>query len=76
MLASLVVALSAPRAALPAGEIVRGAATAVDGDLLDLEGRELRLHAIDAPDAGQTCRTRGGREYDCGAEARAMLGRL
>lgn len=76
MLTALVFVLCAPRAALPAGEIMRGTATAIDGDLLELDGRQLRLHAIDAPDAGQTCRTRGGREYDCGTEARVMLGRL
>lgn len=55
---------------------VRGIASAVEGDIVLVEGRQIRLHGIDAPDPGQTCRTKLGYAYDCGAEARAMLDRL
>lgn len=55
---------------------IRGAASAVEGDVILLQGRQIRLHGIDAPDPGQTCRTRLGHVYDCGEEARAMLERL
>ncbi len=60
-------------AALAAGETVRGAGTAVEGDLLRVGGTAVRLHGIDAPDPGQTCRTPAGREYDCGDAARRVL---
>jgi endonuclease YncB( thermonuclease family) len=58
------------------GDSLRGAASAVEGDVVLIQGRQLRLHGIDAPDPGQTCRTRQGHVYDCGEQARAMLERL
>ena len=55
---------------------VAGVPRVVDGDLIAVGGRLVRLYAIDAPEAGQICRTSRGREYDCGAAARTMLERL
>jgi endonuclease YncB( thermonuclease family) len=60
--------------ALPAaaGEI-RGAARVTDGDTLAIGAAHVRLHGIDAPEAGQSCALRGGGAWDCGAAAEARL---
>lgn len=61
----------------PDARLLRGPATANEGDRLTLdtpEGAvEIRLHGIDAPDPGQTCRTRRNQDYDCFAVARQVL---
>lgn len=54
---------------------ISGTATVIDGDSLRLEGREIRLFGIDAPEYGQTCE-RLGREVACGREAAAALRKL
>lgn len=64
-----------PRA-FAAGERIEGSATALAGDVLQVSGQRIRLEGIDAPDPGQTCRTRGGLVYDCAEESRTMLGML
>ena len=53
-----------------------GSFTAVDGDSLRKDGKDFRLHAIDAPELFQTCWRADGREYDCGHAARDELRRL
>ena len=53
-----------------------GAARVVDGDTLEVGGVRVRLHGIDAPESGQSCRA-GGRRWSCGQEAtRALVGRI
>jgi endonuclease YncB( thermonuclease family) len=54
---------------------ITGAAEAVDGDSVRLNGEDLRLKGIDAPELFQTCRV-SGRETPCGREARAALRKL
>ncbi len=54
---------------------ITGAAEAVDGDSVRLNGEDLRLQGIDAPELFQTCRV-SGRETPCGREARAALRKL
>jgi endonuclease YncB( thermonuclease family) len=49
-----------------------GFATIVDGDTLQLGGQRVRLHGIDAPEAGQSCEMNRA-AYPCGAEATARL---
>ena len=53
-----------------------GSFTAVDGDSLRKDGKDYRLHAIDAPELFQTCWKADGSEYNCGREARDELRRL
>jgi len=53
-----------------------GAVRAIDGDTLDLAGQRIRLHGIDAPEAGQGCTTAAGALWACGAAATAALARL
>ena len=60
---------------LPAPER-SGQAFAIDGDSLKLDGTEVRLRGIDAPEAKQTCKERDGTEWPCGVDATLTLKRL
>jgi endonuclease YncB( thermonuclease family) len=53
-----------------------GPAEAIDGDTLRIAGETVRLHAIDAPEAGQGCTDAAGGTWACGAAATAALARL
>jgi len=73
-----VAALPPPRIdpAAPAGAaILTGRASVIDGDTLEIKGRRIRLHGIDAPESGQTC-YRNGRAWDCGHAASQALKRF
>ncbi|UWR24213.1 thermonuclease family protein [Sulfitobacter sp. S190] len=48
-------------------DTVSGPARVIDGDTLDVDGTRIRLHAIDAPENDQTCRTEQGVQWGCGA---------
>lgn len=52
-----------------------GSAQAIDGDSLRLNGEEIRLEGIDAPELRQTCE-RQGRSVACGREAKRFLENL
>jgi endonuclease YncB( thermonuclease family) len=62
---------------LPGGrvEIAEGAPRLVDGDSFFLDGREVRLQGIDAPEGRQSCR-RDGRDWRCGEDAKRELQRM
>ena len=53
-----------------------GSFTAIDGDSLRKDGKDYRLHAIDAPELFQTCTRADGSDYPCGREARDALRRM
>lgn len=53
--------------------IITGAAEVIDGDSLRVNGRPIRLYAIDAPESNQRCTDRQGRAYGCGLLAAAAL---
>ena len=54
------------------GESVEGIPRIIDGDSLELEGRELRLRGIDAPEFDQTCGSEALR-IPCGQLAKQKL---
>ena len=53
---------------------ISGSARIVDGDTLDVDGRRIRLHGIDAPESAQTCRAQA-RRWPCGRKAARALGK-
>ncbi|WP_159107105.1 thermonuclease family protein [Azospirillum sp. B4] len=67
-------ALAAPPAPVGGGgDVIEGHAQATEGDTLLVDGGEIRLYGIDAPDPGQTCKNRRGASYDCFAQATKEL---
>lgn len=64
------------RAAPAASTVVEGPARVLDGDSLLVAGEQIRLEGIDAPEIGQTCRSSGDREWECGRIAALALQRL
>ena len=54
-------------------EVVAGLAEVIDGDSIRLEGRDIRITGIDAPELRQTCLVQS-RPYSCGDVARRALG--
>ncbi|ALK08645.1 thermonuclease family protein [Blastochloris viridis] len=54
---------------------VAGFARVIDGDSLAIDGRDVRLFGIDAPELHQLCE-RGGRPWPCGEAAKRRLGEL
>lgn len=57
---------------LPA-EKVTGRVEVIDGDSLHVGSEEIRLFAIDAPEARQTCTGRSGKRWPCGRAATRKL---
>ena len=53
-------------AANAAGVLLQGTPKVVLGDVLDVDGKRVRLIGIDAPERRQKCRAASGRESDCG----------
>lgn len=60
---------------LPAGGILEGSPKLVDGDSFHMNGTEVRMLGIDAPEGRQTCE-RQGRTWPCGEDARRHLAGL
>ncbi|MGD9783618.1 MAG: thermonuclease family protein [Hyphomicrobiaceae bacterium] len=62
---------------LTPGTEISGIARVIDGDSLVIDGREIRLKNIDAPEGRQICQ-RDGRDWSCGEaaarELRALVG--
>jgi endonuclease YncB( thermonuclease family) len=66
--------LVAAFAAMPvaAQSPVVGVASVIDGDTLEIHGKRIRLHGIDAPESGQFCE-KDGKQYRCGQQAALAL---
>jgi len=47
-------------------ESISGRVTVVDGDTIEIHGKRIRLHGIDAPESGQSCLNEDGNAYRCG----------
>lgn len=74
LLVAAVIAVSG--AALADAPRITGVASTTDGDTLSLGPVRIRLHGIDAPEAGQQCRRADGKSWQCGTEATNRLAEL
>jgi endonuclease YncB( thermonuclease family) len=63
------------KAIQPSFKALKGQPRIIDGDTIELAGKKIRLHGIDAPEAKQTC-TKEGKEWLCGQEATWALARI
>lgn len=72
----LVVLAGASSVAGAADPRVSGPAEITDGDTFSIGPVDIRLHGIDAPEAGQTCRTAAGKSWSCGSEASNRLAEM
>jgi len=52
---------------------IAGRASVVDGDTLEIHGKRIRLHGIDAPESRQSCRMDDGTIWRCGQQAALSL---
>lgn len=73
---ALAAALLAGAASAATGPTPAGPLTIIDADTFDVAGTRVRLHGVDAPEAGQECRDAGGARWPCGAWATAEAWRL
>lgn len=55
---------------------ISGNARVIDGDTIDVGVVRIRLHGIDAPEAGQPCQRADGDEWQCGTRATNRLREL
>lgn len=55
---------------------VRGIASVTDGDTIDVGSVTIRLHGVDAPEAGQQCQRANGTSWPCGLRAADRLASL
>lgn len=74
-LVMLPLAATSATAAQPPAHI-SGPASVTDGDTFDIGSVVIRLHGIDAPEAGQSCERRDGSRWDCGTQAANVLAGL
>lgn len=70
---AIAVALLALGGGLAPADRLSGHARLVDGDTIEVAGRSVRLHGIDAPETGQHCLDDAGHGYACGAQATETL---
>jgi hypothetical protein len=75
VLLALALFFLAPPTAGADAELV-GVASVIDGDTIEIHGRRVRLHGIDAPESAQTCLDGRGREWRCGQQAALVLQEL
>lgn len=59
-----------------AESLITGTARVTDGDTIAIGPVVIRLHGIDAPEAGQQCQRANGRSWQCGTEATNRLAEL
>ena len=61
-----------PRAQHIDGRELVGRASVIDGDTIEVNGRRIRLHGVDAPESAQNCLA-GGTRWPCGRDATRAL---
>ena len=54
-------------------DIMKGRVSVIDGDTIEMRGKRIRLHGIDAPEREQSCKNSNGKFYNCGKLAAQRL---
>ena len=57
-------------------DVLKGKISVIDGDTIEMHGKRIRLHGIDAPESGQTCINKNGKNYRCGKFAAQRLSKI
>jgi endonuclease YncB( thermonuclease family) len=70
---ALPLAFAAISSASTTQEGLTGVASVVDGDTIEIHGRRIRLHGIDAPESSQLCVRPTGERWRCGQQASVAL---
>lgn len=52
---------------------IRGVASVIDADTIEIHGERIRFWGVDAPEASQLCDDATGKPYQCGGEAAMRL---
>ena len=56
-----------------AGQVLKGKASVVDGDTIEIHGESIRFNGVDAPELAQVCLNGKGKKYRCGAKSADAL---
>lgn len=75
-IATLIAALLLSPAAAFSSDTITGRAFVIDGDTIEIAGKRLRLHGVDAPESWQECSDGDGGTYRCGKTAANALDRF
>ena len=67
ILVFFIVAVGLLTASMVLAQSPSGVIRVIDGDTFEIGGANVRLHGVDAPEAGQTCQDARGRNWACGA---------
>lgn len=60
-------------ASASSADTITGRASVVDGDTIEIGGKRVRLHGVDAPESWQKCFDGDGGTYRCGKAAASAL---
>lgn len=74
-IAPIIAAVLLSHAPASSSDAITGRASVVDGDTIEIAGKRLRLHGVDAPESWQKCSDGDGGSYRCGKAAANALDR-